>query len=112
MPTLRKKKNMIPVAKKKKHQHTVLRLLNDPIRSSVNSEFMTNTSTDMIDDNLLDLATIGTHAWDKYSDPWDPPQIVMLKNAEDSNVWYSFIYDVFLGVGYHVRVEEVPYFIT
>jgi hypothetical protein len=96
MTPVRKKMNRTHVSKKKKHQHKVLCLFNAPIRSPVNSQFMTKTSTNSSDDHIPGIVTIDTSAWIQYSDPWNPTRLTMAREATDRNGWYSFLYDVFL----------------
>jgi hypothetical protein len=97
---VRKKKNRTSSPKMEKRQHKVLYyLFNDPIRLPVNSEFMKKTSANSIADHIPGIATIYTTAWIQVSYPFNPTGLVMVMEASHRNVWYSFLYDVFIDGG-------------
>jgi hypothetical protein len=109
---VRKKKNTTLSSKKKQRQHTALRLLNDPIRSPVNYEFLRKTSTNTIGDLSPGLTIIDTSAWRQLSDPFNPTRLDTANEEADRNVWYLFLYDVFLDGECHVEADEIPSFVT
>jgi hypothetical protein len=111
---VRNKKNMTSLSKNKQLKHNALRLFKDPIRSPVNSKFLKKTTTNTIYDPSPGLAIIDTPVWQKFSDPFNPTILATVKEAADKNVWYSFLYDVFLDGGgvtlgrrkYHLSLHD------
>jgi hypothetical protein len=72
-------------------------LFNGPVLSPLHPEYMTRTSTNRAEDLLPDMAIINKSAWVHfYPDPWHPTRLALVKTEADTNLWYSFIYDIFL----------------
>jgi hypothetical protein len=98
METTRKKKNF------RRH---ALSMFNNHILSPVLPKFLERASINLPEHVLPGMAIVDIPAWlNLYPDPRHPTILSLVKTTSETNLWSSFLYDIFLDVDFHVGVTQ------
>jgi hypothetical protein len=93
-----KKQKVVETTRKKNtFPRHALPMFNDPVSSPVLPKYFERASLNLPGNDFPGMVIINRSAWlELYPDPWHPTIFPLVKTASETNLWYSFLYDIFL----------------
>jgi hypothetical protein len=72
-------------------------MFNDPVSSPVLAKYFGKASINLPGHDFPGMDIVERSEWlELYLDPWHPTILFVFKTASKTNLWYSFLYDIFL----------------